>query len=219
MIDEKHVDWDGLVYYDSKIKQYINDKLGDCIKVGGNVTFNELQSVEHSPSYNNLNFLYRVTTPFIADEWFEETARGKAYPSGTFVQVMDFGGVYLYAIFGGGAAGGTSVEVDLSEIYDRLQALERSVDDLIEAVEGIEIPSLDGYATKDFVTQKISEASLGGGADLSNYYTKSEVENLIESHTTEYVTVEELSETVETELQTKIDSGDISVGKISYGTF
>lgn len=37
------------------------------------------------------------------------------------------------------------------------------------------IPSLDGYATETFVTEKIAEASLGGEIDLSAYATKDEV--------------------------------------------
>lgn len=50
-----------------------------------------------------------------------------------------------------------------------------------------EIPtiSLDGYATEDFVAQKIAEAELGGeggeGPDLSGYVTKSEIEGFITS--------------------------------------
>ena len=42
--------------------------------------------------------------------------------------------------------------------------------------------SLEGYATKTYVSDKITEAQLSGSdtpVDLSNYYTKSEVDNLI----------------------------------------
>ena len=53
------------------------------------------------------------------------------------------------------------------------------------------IPSLDGYATETFVTEKIAEASLGGEIDLSAYATKDEVNSSLAtkaevSHTHSY---------------------------------
>ena len=55
-----------------------------------------------------------------------------------------------------------------------------------EKIQSIEVPNVDltGYATEDFVRQEIAQAQLGGeGAevDLSNYYTKSEVDTKIEN--------------------------------------
>ena len=40
-----------------------------------------------------------------------------------------------------------------------------------------DIPSLEGYATETFVTNKIAEASLNGTFDPTNYYTKTEIDN------------------------------------------
>ena len=40
-----------------------------------------------------------------------------------------------------------------------------------------DIPSLNGYATKTFVTDKIAEASLSGTFNPTNYYTKTEIDN------------------------------------------
>ena len=53
-----------------------------------------------------------------------------------------------------------------------------------------DIPSLDGYATETFVTNKIAEASLGGGGevDLSGYATKDDLStkaDVSHSHTTD----------------------------------
>ena len=56
-----------------------------------------------------------------------------------------------------------------------------------------EIPSLDGYATTEYVDNAIANVPSGGGGnvDLSNYYTKAETDALIPSTeglaTTEYV--------------------------------
>ena len=40
-----------------------------------------------------------------------------------------------------------------------------------------DIPSLNGYATETFVTNKIAEASLNENFDPTNYYTKTEIDN------------------------------------------
>ena len=40
-----------------------------------------------------------------------------------------------------------------------------------------DIPSLEGYATETFVTNKIAEASLNENFDPTNYYTKTEIDN------------------------------------------
>ena len=54
-----------------------------------------------------------------------------------------------------------------------------------------EIPSLDGYATTQYVDNAIANVPSGGNVDLSNYYTKAETNALIPSTdglaTTEYV--------------------------------
>ena len=54
-----------------------------------------------------------------------------------------------------------------------------------------------GYATENFVTEKIAEASIGGGsgANMENYYTKSEIDNkgYLTSVPAEYVTETELN--------------------------
>ena len=54
-----------------------------------------------------------------------------------------------------------------------------------------EIPSLNGYATTEYVDNAIANVPSGGNVDLSNYYTKAETNALIPSTdglaTTEYV--------------------------------
>lgn len=54
-----------------------------------------------------------------------------------------------------------------------------------------EIPSLDGYATTQYVDNAIANVPSGGNVDLSNYYTKAETNALIPSTeglaTTQYV--------------------------------
>ena len=72
-------------------------------------------------------------------------------------------------------------EVDLSNYYNKAETA-ALVD---KAIDNIEIPTVDltPYATKQFVTDEIAKIEIpeggGGDADLSNYYTKSEIDSKI----------------------------------------
>lgn len=93
MAEIKYVDWDGLVYYDGRVKQFVNDKLEDCIKYGGAVTYADLPT----PSFQNLNYIYKITEDFTSNRYFEKP--GYIYKAGTVVQVSDLDNVYLFTIF------------------------------------------------------------------------------------------------------------------------
>lgn len=63
-------------------------------------------------------------------------------------------------------------ETDLSDYAKRSE-----LPDVSKFITEEDLPSLDSYATKDFVTQKIAEAELADKeVDLSSYYTKQEVD-------------------------------------------
>lgn len=86
--------------------------------------------------------------------------------------------------------------VTKSELQAKLDALEINIDlssyvtkeELTNAIDAIdlsvyatkgEIPSLDGYATTEYVDNAIADIPTGGTTDLSNYYTKEETDALI----------------------------------------
>lgn len=87
--------------------------------------------------------------------------------------------------------------VTKSELQAKLDALHINIDlssyatkeELLEAINSIdlssyalktEIPSLNGYATTEYVDNAIANVPSGGGnVDLSNYYTKTEVDTAI----------------------------------------
>ena len=71
MAELKYVDWDGLVYYDGKIKPYIADKAEDYLKMGGVITFDKLPD----PSYQNLNYIYKITDEFVSNSGASETLK------------------------------------------------------------------------------------------------------------------------------------------------
>lgn len=120
MAEPRHVDWDGLVYYDGKIKQYIEDKLDSCVKMGGSTHFADLPS----PSFQNLNYIYKITEEFTSDECFDTP--GYVYQPDTWVMVSDLDGVYLYTIFcepAELAAGTGSVDTSKFVTNEQLEAL------------------------------------------------------------------------------------------------
>lgn len=95
MAEIRYVDWDGLLYYDGKIKQYVDDKTHDCLKVGGIVPHESLPT----PSYQSLNYIYKITDSFTAGDLFAPELRGHVYDPGTWVQVTDINNAYLYTVF------------------------------------------------------------------------------------------------------------------------
>ena len=89
-----YVDWDGLVYYDGKIKDYVANNLEDTLKDGGQVTYAELPS----PTRNNLNYVYTLTEDFTrTHELFG--VEGGTYNKGTAVKISEVApNEYLYTI-------------------------------------------------------------------------------------------------------------------------
>lgn len=74
------------------------------------------------------------------------------------------------------------IDIDLSS-YATKEELEQAISDidLSSYATKSEIPSLDGYATKEYVDNAIANVPSGGTTDLSNYYTKEETDALIPS--------------------------------------
>lgn len=70
------------------------------------------------------------------------------------------------------------INIDLSS-YATKEELTQAINsiDLSAYATKAEIPSLDGYATTEYVDEKVASVPTGGTVDLSNYYTKSEVYN------------------------------------------
>ena len=110
---QKYVNWDGLVYYDSKVKQFIKDKLDPCFKFGGAISFEDLPL----PDEEELNIVYQITNEFISDSHFDVPQ--KSYESGSLVYVVKTSeDLYKFSILV------ESPKIDTSVIKSRLDALE-----------------------------------------------------------------------------------------------
>lgn len=82
---------------------------------------------------------------------------------------------------------------DISGKADKSELFSKDYNDLTNKPT---IPSIEGLATEDFVTNKIAEAQLSGGEteiDLSGYATKDDIKSFISEIPAEYVTDEELN--------------------------
>ena len=210
MAELRYVDWDGLVYYDGKIKDFIQANAENYLKMGGILPVKDLPD----PSRQNLNYIYKITDSFTSDDHFEKP--GYVYPAGTWVQCINHeeDERWLYTIFNEETIGGTA---DLSNYYTKSEVNKK----IEEAIASIETPEVDlnNYYTKEEVNTlipdiselvtreeleaveakvdaivipevptKVSELDNDAGyvtakdipeTDLSNYYNKSETENLI----------------------------------------
>ena len=169
MAELRYVDWDGLVYYDGKIKEFIRDKAEDYLKMGGILPIKDLPD----PSWQNLNYIYKITDSFTSNDRFEKP--GYIYPAGTWVQCVNFkeDERWLYVIFNEETIGGTA---DLSNYYTKDE-----IDDKIqEAIDSIESPDMSSFITRDefetltdeFATrsdiQYVDEAISEVGASVDN---------------------------------------------------
>lgn len=212
MAQVAYVDWDGLVYYDSKIKKHLTDKLENCLKDGGKKPFAELPD----PSYDNLNYVYTVADDFTSTDIFAVV--GLDYAAGTVVKVSeiqlnaDQPAVYRYTILNQRFS---DVDADaLNSVNERIKALEDAgfiteiPDDLIDENELRN--SLTGYATLSDLQAALDSIP---APDLSNYYTKEEADN---KYLTEhqdlsgYAKVEDVDKKIsEVKAATDLNSNDI----------
>lgn len=185
MAEQRFVDWDGLVYYDSKIKDFIGDLAEGMLKVGGFVTFEELPS----PSFNNLNFIYKITDSFTSDDEFNDP--GYVYKAGTWVQCSNIGGLYLYTIFNEEELdaevlatikehGDTlaELEVDIQEVEGTVGGLTtdlRNVKRRVTAIENVveDLPSKASVESVNEVSQRVS--NLEGQLDALDIVTPDEL--------------------------------------------
>ena len=174
MAKQRYVDWDGLVYYDGKIKSYIAEKMDACMRFMGDISSrNELPD----PSYENLNQVFKLSTSLeIAanDTDFESSRRGAQYPAGTLVIVSDYDGVYLYDVLVQPAQNDPSVTPDLTEINERVSSIEDTlseqdsrISDTENTIEQLgisientyarkdEVPSVEGLASESYVDDKV----------------------------------------------------------------
>lgn len=122
---QKNVNWDGLVYYDGKIKKFIKDKLSPCFKFGGLLNFDELPL----PDEEEYNFVYQILDQFISSNMFD--IPNKFYEAGTLIYVTKIEDVYKFKVLV------ESPTIDPSEIKARIDSLDAITDSHTNDLEDI----------------------------------------------------------------------------------
>lgn len=163
MAEIMYVDWDGLVYYDTRSKQYIKDIVDQTIKFGGYYTFEDVPA----PGFETLHVAYKITDKFVVSPetaYFLKTCAGKTFEAGTVILVVEDGesDTYRFDILFE-AHSGTPLtpegELDLSNYYTRAQ-----VDDLLSGK--VNAAELDRYylktETDNLLADKANKADLNG---------------------------------------------------------
>ena len=223
-----YVDWDGLVYYDGKIKDYISNNLEDTLKDGGQVLYGQLPT----PTRNNVNFVFTVMEDFTrTEELFG--VNGGTYNKGTALKVTEVNpGQYLYTIVNE-TRNPNDVET-FDDIYEQIKELK----DAIDAFN----PESSDYYNKSEINERFAKTHLeldrqdkridklaanvdedhrvlcelisgGMDVDLSNYYTKEESDS-------KFATFEDLVAKADNVLFTDSEykvtkaAGDFEVGNI-----
>lgn len=152
------LDFNDLIYYDKKIKQYVDDK-ADLISasIPDTYTKDEIDTkIENAYKADLKQLDTRIDT--IAEQVASNTASIISHRE----ELDDIEGRIL------------TLEGDDKLITKQLSELKVAIENKANKED---IPSLDGYATEEYVRAKIAEAELADGdVDLSDYYTKSEVD-------------------------------------------
>lgn len=145
---ERYVNWDNLVYYDTKVKKFIQDKLTPCFKFGGACLFVELPL----PDEEEYNCVYQVIDSFISNELFEYP--DKSYAAGTLIYVTKIDDVYKFKIL---------VEVlskDIDSIKSAIESLQKNVDSHTDAIDKkVDKVEGKGLSTNDYDDTAVAEVA------------------------------------------------------------
>lgn len=145
---ERYVNWDNLVYYDTKVKKFIQDKLTPCFKFGGACLFVELPL----PDEEEYNCVYQVIDSFISNDLFEYP--DKSYAAGTLIYVTKIDDVYKFKIL---------VEVlskDIDSIKSAIESLQKNVDSHTDAIDKkVDKVEGKGLSTNDYDDTAVAEVA------------------------------------------------------------
>ena len=196
---EQYVDWDGLKYYDSRIKTYIEQQ--GAILVGGD---KHPYWLEETPISDNLYKLYRITQSFVTGETFQTQGISCGGSSVVYLDKTSEGLKYKILVNVPESANITSeawatlvkqventasnmsgvleslealhdevedAENRISEVVEDLRSTEHSIHDVLHSHEQRISHLSETTATKAELAALESKIS-SGGADLTGYATQ-----------------------------------------------
>lgn len=175
------LDFNDLIYYDTKIKKYVDDK-ADLITAAIPDTYTK-DEIDTKIAEAYKADLIKIDSRI--DSLAEQVSANTANIISHREELDDIEGRIL------------TLEGDDKLITKELSELKVALENKANIED---IPSLNGYATEEYVRAKIAEAELADSdVDLSDYYTKSEtdqaiqiaINNIPETDLSDYVTKEE----------------------------
>jgi hypothetical protein len=169
MSESNVVNWDGLQYYDKKIKQYVSEELSKAI---ADVPVTDISSIEIQVEDH---------TKEIDSLWNSvESLNSKAYDVGILSARNNENIQHLLQDV-------DDLEASVKKDHDAIDSIKEQKSDkghthLISDIVDLSIPDVDlsNYYTKDEVDKKIEQIPSQDPCDLNNYYTKDQVYNKIE---------------------------------------
>lgn len=162
-----YVNWNELLYYDTRIKEYIHDYARSSLKFGGSFTFNKLPE----PFQEFENYIYRVLEPFnTADkpEWFFMEGE---FPANTVLQVAVVDNDARYVLFAESADNGINDAVldELERIDNDIKKLSNKQTEINASVDKVSMQLLGKQDTlesgRNIVT--INNQSLLGAGNIT----------------------------------------------------
>ncbi len=201
---QKYVNWDGLVYYDGKIKNFIKDKLSPCFKFAGVFAAETLPA----PESEYVNYIYQVSNDFTSNEVFDKP--DLKYEAGALIYVKQIAdGQYRYSILV------EAPTVTTSEILDKFDTLTRQIEDQNDTITLLDktVKDLDADAEKS--SEKITDLRNDVDGINSTLTTMSEaVDNLsgsVESFEGQFDAIDESITDIKSEHEKTVE--DVSTVK------
>lgn len=166
MSESNVVNWDGLQYYDKKIKQYVDAEISKAASDVPTVDISsiEIQVEDHTKEIDSL--------------WSSvESLNSKAYDIGILSARNEENIEHLLQDV-------DDLEISVKKDHESIDELkeqksEKGHTHLVSEILDLSIPEIDlsDYYTKEEVDEKISQIPSKDPCDLSNYYTKEQVYN------------------------------------------
>lgn len=126
----QYVDWVSLEYYDKRVKEYVDSRCTEDLKIGGD---KHSSWFDFDPTTENLNHLYRVTNDFVTGDAFFET--GVSCGAGSVIYADNTKLGLKYKLLVNIPVIDISIEEDVSDLSSSLEQLTEKVSSIEKAQE------------------------------------------------------------------------------------
>lgn len=189
---QKYVNWDGLVYYDGKIKDFIKDKLSPCFKFAGVFTSETLPA----PESELANYIFQVSNDFTSNELFDVQAR--SYKAGALIYVKQIeDGQYRYSIL---VEAPTITTSEITKKFDDIEAaIDSQATDIADANEAIKSIEADVDTSVENISKLKSDVDVLKTTQESQSETLDDIKGSVEAFDAEIDRVDNVVSDIKSE--------------------